>query len=165
MQEKNRARRGFRFWTVSRSIQQCTQNLRLAKNSDLYVAWYYKTFKFSCTQYNLLKKLKRHIFFIIRYTIFFKIQRHITDIDEGKCIKEMGLRCVVKSRVTTAGMLMQKNTLGRDNRAWKRGPHRRQEQVGILERISNVDSCTNNSRKARPSICSSSAMHDTIRTL
>ena len=86
----------------------------------------------------------------------------ITDIKDGQCIKEMGLRCVVESRVATAGMLMRKNPLGTDNRARERSPHRSQEQV---ERISNVDSCTNNSRKARPSIRSSSAMHGTIQTL
>jgi len=38
-------------------------------------------------------------------------QQIITDINEGKCIKEMGLRCVVESRVATAGMLMHKNQL------------------------------------------------------
>ena len=40
-------------------------------------------------------------------------QQIITDTNEGKCIKEMGLRCVVESRVATAGMLMQKNPLCR----------------------------------------------------
>ena len=40
----------------------------------------------------------------------------ITDINEGKCIKEVGLEGVVESRVATAGMLMHKNPLGRDNR-------------------------------------------------
>jgi len=39
-------------------------------------------------------------------------QQIITDINEGKCIKEVGLRCVVVSRVATAGMLMHKNPLG-----------------------------------------------------
>jgi len=42
-------------------------------------------------------------------------QQIITDIKEGKCITEMGLRCVVESRVATAGMLMHNNPLGRDN--------------------------------------------------
>jgi len=50
-----------------------------------------------------------------------------TDINDGKCIKEMGLRCVVESRVVTAGMLMHKNPLGRDNQAREGGPHRSQE--------------------------------------
>jgi len=60
-------------------------------------------------------------------------QQIITDINEGKCIKKMGLRCVVKSRVATAGMLMHKIPLGRDNRARARecGPNRSQEQVEI----------------------------------
>jgi len=34
VQQKNRAKRGFFFGTVSRSIQWCTLNLRLAQNSD-----------------------------------------------------------------------------------------------------------------------------------
>jgi len=92
-------------------------------------------------------------------------QQIITDINVGKSIKEMGLQCVVESRVATAGMFMHMNPLCRDNRARERGPHRSQEQVQNLERFSNVDSCTNNSREAKASICSSSAMHDTIRTL
>ena len=66
-------------------------------------------------------------------------QQIITDINEGKCIKEVGLRGVVESRVATAGMLMHKNPLGRDNRARERGPHRSQEQAEIY-------SSTNNSR-------------------
>ena len=59
-------------------------------------------------------------------------QQIITDIKEGKCIKEVGLRGVVESPVATAGMLIHKNPLGRDNRARERGPHRSQEQVEIL---------------------------------
>ena len=47
-------------------------------------------------------------------------QQIIGDIDEGKCIKEVGLRGVVESRVATAGMLMNKIPLGRDNRARER---------------------------------------------
>ena len=62
----------------------------------------------------------------------------ITDINEGKCIKEVGLRCVVESRVVTAGMLMHKNTLGRDNRAWERGPHRNQEQLEVLKELATL---------------------------
>ena len=56
-------------------------------------------------------------------------QQIITDIDEGKCIKEMGLLRVVESRVATSGMLMHKNPLGRNNRTRERSPHRTQEQV------------------------------------
>jgi len=59
-------------------------------------------------------------------------QQIITDINEGKCIKEMGLRCVVESRVATAGTLMHKNTSRRDNRARERSPHRSQELVEIM---------------------------------
>ena len=36
-------------------------------------------------------------------------QQIITDNNEGKCIEEMGLRCVAESRVAKAGMLMHKN--------------------------------------------------------
>jgi len=62
----------------------------------------------------------------------------ITDIDESTCIKEMDLRCVEESRVATAGMLMHKNTLGRDNRARERGPHRSQEQVEVLKELATL---------------------------
>jgi len=56
-------------------------------------------------------------------------QQIIADINKGRCIKEIGLRCVVESRVTaTAGMLMHKDPLGRDNRAREQGPHRSQKQ-------------------------------------
>jgi len=65
-------------------------------------------------------------------------QQIITDINEGKCIKEVGLRCVVESRVATAGMLMHKNQLGRDNRARERGPHKSQEQVEILKELATL---------------------------
>ena len=112
------------------------------------------TYNFSYTTYNLLKKLKRHIFFLIRYTIFFKIKRHITDIDGGKCmIQEMGLRCVVESRVATAGMLMHKNPLEGDNRAWERGPHRSQEQVEILKELATLIAArTTRGRPGRASV-------------
>ena len=60
-------------------------------------------------------------------------QQIIADITEGKCIKEVGLRGVGESRITTAGMLMYKNPLGRDNLARERGPHRSQEQVEIFD--------------------------------
>jgi len=43
-------------------------------------------------------------------------------------MKEVGLLCVVESRFATAGMLMHKNLLGRDNQA-----RERQEQVDILK--------------------------------
>ena len=62
-------------------------------------------------------------------------QQIITDINEGKCIKEVGLRGVVESQVATAGMLMHKNPLGRDNRARERGPHRSQEQVDDVKDV------------------------------
>jgi len=65
-------------------------------------------------------------------------QQIITDINEGKCIKQVGLRCVVDSRVATAEMLMHKNPLGRDNRARERGPHRSQEQVEILKELATL---------------------------
>jgi len=65
-------------------------------------------------------------------------QQIITDINEGNCIKEMGLRCVVESQVATAGMLMNKNPLGRDNWARERGPHRSQEQVEILKELATL---------------------------
>jgi len=43
------------------------------------------------------------------------VQQLITDINDGKCIKEMSLRCVVESRVVvTAGSLMHKNPLSLD---------------------------------------------------
>ena len=58
-------------------------------------------------------------------------QQIIADINEGKCIKEMGLWGVVESRFATVGMLMHKNPLGRDNQARERDPHRSQEQVEI----------------------------------
>jgi len=60
-------------------------------------------------------------------------QQIITDINDRKCIKEMGLRCVVERQVATAGMFMHKNPEGRDNQAQKRGPHKSQEQVEILK--------------------------------
>ena len=45
---------------------------------------------------------------------------------------------MVESRVTTAGMLMHKNPLGRDNWARERGPHRSQEQVEILKELATL---------------------------
>jgi len=65
-------------------------------------------------------------------------QQFITDIDEGKCTKEMGLQCVVESRVATAGMLMHKHPLGRDNQAREYGPYRSQEQVEILKELATL---------------------------
>jgi len=55
------------------------------------------------------------------------------DIKDGKFIGQMGLQCVVGSRVATAGMLMHKNPLGKDNRARERGLNRSQEQAEILK--------------------------------
>jgi len=65
-------------------------------------------------------------------------QQIITDINEGKCIKGMGLQCVVESRVATARMLMHTNPLGRDNRARERCPNRSQEQVEILRELATL---------------------------
>ena len=45
---------------------------------------------------------------------------------------------MVESRVATAGMLMHKNPLGRDNRARERSPHRSQEQVEILKELATL---------------------------
>ena len=80
-------------------------------------------------------------------------QQIITDINEGKCIKEVGLRGVVESRVATAGMLMHKNPLGRDNRARERGPHRSQEQVEILKELATLIAArTTRGRPGRASV-------------
>ena len=80
-------------------------------------------------------------------------QQIITDIKEGKCIKEMGLQCVVESRVATAGMLMHNYTLGRDNRAQERGPHRNQEQVEIMKEIATLIAArTTRGRPGRASV-------------
>jgi len=76
-------------------------------------------------------------------------QQIITDIDEGKCIKEMGLRCVIGSRIATAGMLMHKNPLWRDNWARERGPHRSQEQVEILKELATLIAART-TRRGRP---------------
>jgi len=65
-------------------------------------------------------------------------QQIITDINNGKCIKEIGLQCVIESRVATAGILMRKNPLGRDNRARERGPHISQEQVKLLKELATL---------------------------
>ena len=45
---------------------------------------------------------------------------------------------MVENRVATAGMLMHKNTLGRDNRARERSPYRSQEQVEILKKLATL---------------------------
>ena len=80
---------------------------------------------------------------------------------------EVGLRGVVESRVATAGMLMHKNPLGKDNQARERSPHRSQKQVIFLKELATLIAArtTPMARKARASICSSSTMHDTIWTL
>jgi len=72
-------------------------------------------------------------------------QQIITDFNEGKCIEEMGLRCVFESRVATAGRFMHKNLLGRENRARERGTHRSQEKVEILKEVATLIAA----RKAR----------------
>jgi len=80
-------------------------------------------------------------------------QQIITDINDGKCIKEIGLRCVVESRVATAGMLMHKNLLGRGNWARERSPHRSQKQVKILkELVKLIAAQTTRGRPGRASV-------------
>ena len=80
-------------------------------------------------------------------------QQIITDINKETCIKEVGLRGVVESRVATAGMLMRKNPLGRDNRAQRRCPHRSQEQVEILKELATVIAArTTQGRPGRASV-------------
>jgi len=80
-------------------------------------------------------------------------QQIIADINEGKCIKEVGLRGVVESRVATAGMLMHKNPLGRDNWARECGPHRSQEQVDILKELATLIAArTTRGRQGRASV-------------
>jgi len=80
-------------------------------------------------------------------------QQIINDINEGKCIEETGLRCVVESRVATAGMLMRKNALGRDKRARERDPHRSQAQVEILKELATLIAArTTRGRPRRASI-------------
>jgi len=80
-------------------------------------------------------------------------QQIITDINEGKCIKKMGLRCVIESQVATAGMLMHKNPSGRDNWARERGPHRSQEQVETLKELATLIAArTTRDRPGRASI-------------
>jgi len=80
-------------------------------------------------------------------------QQIITDINEGKCIKEVGLRSVVESRVATAGMLMHKNPFSRDNQARERGPHRSQEKVEILKELAMLIAArTTRGRPGRASV-------------
>jgi len=65
----------------------------------------------------------------------------------------MGLQCMVESRVATAAMLMHKNSLGRDNRARERGPHRSQEQVEILKELATlIPARTTRERPGRASV-------------
>jgi len=82
------------------------------------------------------------------------IAQHIfADINDGKCIKEVGLRSVVESRVATAGMLMHTNPLSRDNRARERGPHRSQEQVEFLKELATLIAArTTRGRPGRASV-------------
>jgi len=80
-------------------------------------------------------------------------QQIITDIGEGKCVKEVGLRGVVESRVATAGMLMHKNQLGRDKRARERGSHRSQGQVKNLKELATLIAArTTRGRPGRASV-------------
>jgi len=56
-------------------------------------------------------------------------------------------------RVATAGMLTHKNSLGRDNRARERGPHRNQEQVEILKELATLIAArTSRGRPGRASV-------------
>jgi len=85
-------------------------------------------------------------------------QQIITDKHEGKCINEAGLRCVVESRVATAGMLMHKNPLGRDIRAQERGLHRSQQQVEILKEVATLIAArTTRGRPGQASVAVSNA--------
>jgi len=60
---------------------------------------------------------------------------------------------VVESRVATAGMLMHKNPLERDNRARESGPHRSQEQVEILKELATLIAArTTRGRPGRASV-------------
>ena len=53
----------------------------------------------------------------------------------------------------TAGMLMHKNQLGRDNRAREHGPYRSQEQVEILEKLATLIAArTTRGRPGRASV-------------
>ena len=72
--------------------------------------------------------------------------------------QELDLRCVVESRLATAGMLMQKNPLGRDNWAQERGPHRSQEQVEILKELATLIAArTTRGRPGQASVAVSNA--------
>ena len=65
----------------------------------------------------------------------------------------MDLSCVAESRVATAGMLILKNPLGRDNRARERGPYRSQEQVEILKELATlIKARTTRGRPGRASV-------------
>jgi len=80
-------------------------------------------------------------------------QQFITDISQGKCIKEMDLRCVVEHRVATAGMLMHKSPWGRDNWARERGPHRSREQIEIMKELATLMAArTTRGRPGRASV-------------
>jgi len=87
-------------------------------------------------------------------------QQIIADINKGTCVKEVDLQGVVESRVATAGMLMHKNPLGRDNQARERGPHRNQEQVEMLKELATLIAAQ--TTRGRPG--QASVAHDTILT-
>jgi len=86
-------------------------------------------------------------------------QQIITDINDGKCSQEIVFWCVVESRVATAGMLMHKNLLRRDNRARERGPHWSQEQVEILKELATLIAArTTRGRPGRASVAVQTCM-------
>jgi len=77
----------------------------------------------------------------------------ITNISDGKYIKEMGLRYMVERGVATAGMLVKKNPKRRDNQTRKRGSHRSQEQVEILQELATLTAArTTRRRPSRASV-------------
>ena len=51
-------------------------------------------------------------------------EQTITDINDGKCVKEISLQCLFERRIATAWILMHKNLKGVDNRARECGLHR-----------------------------------------
>jgi len=80
-------------------------------------------------------------------------QQIVTDINDGGCIEEIGLWCVIESRAATVGMLMHKNELGRDNWARERSSHRSHEQVEILkESATLIAARTTRRRPGRASV-------------
>jgi len=70
----------------------------------------------------------------------------------------MGLRCVVESRVATAGMLMHNYPLGRDNRAQEHD----QEQVEIMQELARLIAAQTTEEGQAENLYCSLAIHDTI---